>query len=249
MNASFVRWLRRRKSFFSLAKKMQSAYFFLHNHVHADPNRLRTRAFFARKTVIGEGTVVDPTAFVSATGVKIGRNCRIGASVVILRRSVVEDDADIGPGSVIGSQGFVLERKKSKTVAVKHTGGVHIGRGVKIAANSCFDKATFRGRTEVGEHSIIGSAVHIAHDVQIGAGCRIDNHTVIGGHVIIGDGAVIEENASVSHLIVVGRGAVVKNSSVVTKDVNDGQIVEGNFAIDAVKYKELIESNAASGGV
>ena len=108
MKASFVHWLRRRKSLFRIAKKVQSAYIFLHNHVHADPNRLRKSPLLARRTRIGEGTVVDPTAFVSETGVRIGSGCSIGPSAVILRKTILEDDVEIGAGAVVGSQGFGL---------------------------------------------------------------------------------------------------------------------------------------------
>jgi len=248
MKASFVHWLRRRKSLFRIAKKVQSAYVFLHNHVHADPNSLRKRPLLARRTRIGEGTVVDPTAFVSETGVRIGRNCRIGPSAVILAHSIIEDDAEIGPGCVVGSQGFVLLRKGLRTVAVKSTGGVRIGRGVKVEANSCFDRATFRGRTEVGDRTIIGPAVHIAHDVRTGADCRIAIQAMVAGQVAIGDGALIGHDSSISHFLEIGRGAVVKDSAVVTKNVDDGQVVEGNFAIDSAKFRKFMESNAASGG-
>ena len=246
MKASFVHWLRRRKSLFRIAKKVQSAYISLHNHVHADPNRLRTRPLLARKTRIGEGTAVDPTAFVSATGVRIGRNCRIGPSAVILARSIIEDDADIGPGCVVGSQGFVMEKRGPRTVAVKHTGGVRIGRGVRVEANSCFDRATFRGRTEVGEGTSIGSLVHVAHDVKAGARCRIERHAMIGGHVTMGDEVDIGQNSSISHYLEIGDNACVKDSSVVTKNVDEGQTVEGNFAIDSAKYRKFMKSISAT---
>ena len=248
MKASFVHWLRRRKSLFRIAKKVQSVYIFLHNHIHANPNRLRKRPLLARRTRIGEGTVVDPTAFVSETGVRIGRNCRIGPSAVILAHSIIEDDADIGPRCVVGSQGFVMERRRLSTVAVKSTGGVRIGRGVKVEANSCFDRATFRGRTEVGDRTIIGAAVHIAHDVRVGAGCRMSGQAMVAGQVAICDDALIGHDSSISHFLEIGRGAVVKDSAVVTKNVEDGQIVEGNFAIDSAKFRKFMESNAASGG-
>jgi len=249
MKASFVHWLRRRKSLFRIAKKVQSAYIFVHNRVHADPNRLRTRPLLARKTRIGEGTVVDPTAFVSAKSVRIGRNCRIGPSAVILARSIIEDEADIGPGCVVGSQGFVMEKKRLKIVAVKHTGGVRIGRGVKVEANSCIDRATFRGHTEVGEGTSIGSLVHMAHDVKTGASCRIARHAMIGGHVAMGDEVDIGQNSSVSHFLEIGSKAIVKDSSVVTKNVDEGKTVEGNFAIDSAKYRKFMNSISATGEV
>jgi len=249
MKASFVNWLRRRKSLFRIAKRVQSAYIFLHNHVHADPNRLRTRPLLARRTRIGEGTVVDPTAFVSATGVRVGRNCRIGPSAVVLNRSVIEDDADIGPGCIVGSQGFVMERKGSRTVAVRHTGGVRIGKGVKVGANSCFDRATFRGCTEVGEDTSIASLVHVAHDVRTGARCRIDRHAMFAGHVTIGDEVDIGQNASMTHFLEIGDKVIVKDSAVVTREVRDGQVVEGNFAIDSAKYRKFMKSLSATGEV
>jgi len=227
MSESFAHWLLERKSLLPIAKRAQSAYILFHNRVHADPDSLRTRKLLDRKTKVGEGTVVDPTAFISPAGVRIGRNCRIGADAIILRRSIIEDDVEVGSGSVVGSQGYVLERKKQRIVVVKHTGGVRIGKGVRIGANSCIDRATFRGRTEIGEHATVGSQVQIAHGVRTGAGCRIANHAMIAGRVRIGDGSIIEQDSSISHLVEIGQKAVIKEFAIVTKDVGDGQTVEG----------------------
>lgn len=249
MKARIFQWLRRRKLLFRTAKRTQSVYIFFHNHSHGNPHILRKRPLFASKTRIGNGTRIHPTAFVSETGVKIGSGCSIGPSAVILRKTILEDDVEIGAGAVVGSQGFVNERVFGRTTSVKHTGGVRIKKGARIGANSCVDRSTFRGRTEVGEYTSIGTLAHVAHDVRTGSRCKILGQAMIAGRVTLGNDVHLGHNSSLSHFLMIGDRAVVKDSSVVTKDVGEGLVVEGNFAIDSAKYRQFIKSIGTTGEV
>ena len=249
MKARIFQWLRRRKLLFRMAKKTQSVYIFFHNHLHRNPHIPRKRSLFASRTRIGEGTRIHPTAFVSETGVRIGSGCSIGPSAVILERTVVEDDVEIGAGAIVGSQGFVNERGSGKTTSVKHTGRVRIRKGARIGANSCVDRSTFRGSTEVGERTCIAPLVQFAHDVRSGSRCRILGHATIAGRVTIGDDVHLGQNSSLSHFIVIGDRVVVKDSAVVTKDVGDDRVVEGNFAIDSARFRQFMKSVEAAGEV
>ena len=249
MKARIFQWLRRRKLLFRMAKKTQSVYIFFHNHVHRNPHIPRKRSPFAPKTRVGEGTRVHPTASVSETGVRIGNGCTVGPSAVILERTVLEDDVEIGAGAVVGCQGFVNERGRGKTASVKHTGRVRIRKGARIGANSCVDRSTFRGRTEVGEYTSVGTLVHVAHDVRTGSRCKILGQAMIAGRVTLGDDVHLGQNSSLSHFLVIGDRAVVKDSAVVTKDVGEGLAVEGNFAIDSAKYRRFMKSIGTAGKV
>ena len=234
---------------FRAAKKMQSVYIFFHNYVHRNPHILRKRSLFSSKTRIGEGTRIHPTAFVSETRVKIGSGCTVGPSAVILEKVILEDGVEIGAGAVVGSQGFVNERVFGRTIAVKNTGGVRIKKGARIGANSCVDRSTFRGRTEVGEYTSVGPLSHVAHDVRTGSWCRILNQAMIAGRVTLGDDVHLGQNSSLSHFLVIGDRAVVKDSAVVTKDVGVEQVVEGNFAIDSARFRKFMKSIETTGEV
>jgi UDP-3-O-[3-hydroxymyristoyl] glucosamine N-acyltransferase len=246
MKARIFQWLRRRKTLFRMAKRTQSAYIFFHNHVHKNPHLLR-KSLFASKSRIGGGTRVHPTAFVSEWGVRIGSNCTVGPSAVILEKVILEDDVEVGPGAVIGSQGFTNERSRRGTKSVRHTGGVRIRRGVRIGANSCVDRSAFRGRTDIGERTLVGSFAHIAHDIRTGIECDIGSHAMVGGRVTLGDGVRLGENCSLSHFLVIGDRAVIKDSAVATRDVGSDQVVEGNFAIDSARFRQFMNSIETAG--
>ncbi len=244
MQARIFQWLRQRKTLFHMAKATQSAYIFFHNHLHGNPNLMRN-PIFSRKTRIGEGATIHPTAFIAQRGVKIGNGCTIGPSAVILTKSRLEDDVEIGPGAVIGSQGFVNERRKNRVFPVKHSGGVRVAKGARIGANTCIDCSTFRGRTEIGAGTSVGAMVHIAHDISTGERCRIEDHAMVGGRVTLGDQVVLGRNCSLSHFLVIGDRTVVMDSAVVTKDLPADSVVEGNFAIDSVKFRGFMRAVAA----
>lgn len=162
----------------------------------------------ADDVVIGNGTKIH-------SGVHIHENVRIGKNVVLKS------------GCIIGGDGFGYERNEEGVLEkFPHIGGVIIEDDVEIGSNTCVDRGTLSD-TIIGEGTKIDNLVHIAHNVIIGQHCAIIALAMIGGGVRIDDGAWIAPTACIRDGVVIGKHTLVGMGAVVTKKVDDGDIVIG----------------------
>jgi len=206
---------------------------------------LVTRALWRlSRSQISETARIHPTAYVSPFKVKIGSNCVIGPHAVVQENSILDDGVDVAAGCVIGSEGFVYRVFGKKVIHIIHTGGVHIHRGVRIQSFTCVDRSTDGGYTEIGEESNVGEMIHIAHDVKLGKRCHVQPHAMVAGHVIAGDDVIICHNASISNSLVIGNSVRIGPGAVVTRTVQDGKSLSGNFAIDSTRHRIFMKSVA-----
>lgn len=174
---------------------------------------------------------IHPRAVIADHSVRIGANVSIGANAVIHERVTIEDDAFIGAGSVLGGDGFEVGVVDGLQMVVPHFGSVLIRRGAVIKTNTSVDWGIYGGCTEVGEGTVVDNLVHIAHNVRIGRNCQIIACVMLGGSTVIEDDARIGPNATVSNGLRIGRGARITLGAVVTRNVEEGGHVTGNFAI------------------
>ncbi|CAN5593335.1 N/A [soil metagenome] len=185
--------------------------------------------------VVADSAVVDPSASVGAH-VYIGERCTIGPMVVLHQNVVIGHDVSIGvgstifPGSVIGADGFGYERDDDGTVLkFLHVGGVRIGEGVEIGANTCIDRGTL-GDTIVDDGAKIDNLVHVAHNVRVGKRSFVIALSMIGGSTVIDDDAWIAPGSVLRNGITIGQRALVGLGAVVTRSVAPDAVVVGNPA-------------------
>lgn len=208
-------------------------------------------AFFPPEAKTG----IHPTA-------AIGKNCEIDKNVYIGPYSSIGDDVVIGSGTkihsgvhihdrvrigknvilqsgcIIGADGFGYERNDEGVLErFPHIGGVVIEDDVEIGANTCVDRGTLSD-TIIGEGTKIDNLVHIAHNVVIGKHCVIVALALIGGGVKIRDGAWIAPLACIRDGVVIGEQSIVGMGAVVTKDVDDHDVVIGVPARSIKKVKK-----------
>jgi UDP-3-O-[3-hydroxymyristoyl] glucosamine N-acyltransferase len=100
------------------------------------------RALFGGNTVIGEETVTDSLVYI-AHDVQIGRGVQICALVNVLGRTVVGDDAYLGPSAVIRN-------------------GLEIGAGAKVSMGAVVTENVGPGSTVTGNFAI-GHDRFLAH--------------------------------------------------------------------------------------
>jgi UDP-3-O-[3-hydroxymyristoyl] glucosamine N-acyltransferase len=197
-------------------------------------------AFFPPKAKTG----IHPTAI-------IGKGCQIGKDLYIGPYVTIGDDVTIGNGTkiyagvhihdrvrigknivlksgcVIGGDGFGYERnEKGILEKFPHVGGVIIEDDVEIGSSTCVDRGTL-SNTVIGRGTKIDNLVHIAHNVVIGKHCVIVALAMIGGGTKICDGAWVAPTACVRDGIVIGKQALVGMGAVVTKNVDDKDVVIG----------------------
>jgi len=202
-------------------------FFLLHNHL---AQNIFSKPIFARH--IDNTAKIHPQAFVD-------ENCYIAEGVIvapgakILRNSYLDRQVIIGPNVVIGSDGLEFKRQlNDRLVKVEHVGGVYLGPGVEIMANSVVGKDVYFGFTQIGAGTKVGPLCNIGHRSKIGDNCSIAGNSTVGGSAKIGNSVWIGPSVTISSGVTVGNNAFASLGSVVVKDIDPGQKVSGLFAVD-----------------
>lgn len=164
----------------------------------------------------------------------IGSDCNIHPSAVIYDNVVIGDRVTIKANAVIGGEGFGFINGKNPA----HHGRVVIGNDVHIGSCTCIDRGTL-GDTIIGDGAMIDNLVHIAHNAVIGKGASVIANAMIAGSCEIGDKAWVAPSASVRNGLSIGSDAMVGIGAVVVSDVNDGQTVMGNPAMQQSDFKKM----------
>jgi mannose-1-phosphate guanylyltransferase len=116
--------------------------------------------------------------------ITLGRNSRIIGPVAIGAGTTVGDNVLIGPYTTIGEKCILRNN-------------------AKIFSSSLYNRVIVGANT-----TISGSIIDI--DTHIGAGCSIENDTVIGPRVVLRDGVVVHSKTRIWPEVVVAEGSVVK---------------------------------------
>ena len=220
----------------AVAAAPQAAFLSLHNTLCKtdDPRYVSAPA----PTVIGADCTIHPSAHIAECGVVLGDRVIVEENVVLRAGTTVEDDAHIMVGAVLGA-GACLSGKTPEGVRIPQlsAGYVHIGAGVHIWPYASVSRALFPFETTtVGAHSMIGCAVDISHNAQIGRNAIILDQSQICGNTTVEDDVRIAPHSIVSNRLTVGAGAEVAIGSVVVNNVKQGLRVAGNYAIENAKF-------------
>lgn len=194
--------------------------------------------FISDSAEIGEGTVLQPGAFVG-NHVKIGKNCLIHANVSIYDHTVIGDDVIVHSGAVIGGDAFYYKKETTGYTKMHSVGRVIIGDRVEIGCGCTIDKGV-SGDTQIGDGTKLDNMVHIGHDTVIGKNCLFAGQVGIAGVVIIEDDVILWGQVGVQKDLRIGKGAVVLGQSGIGKDLAPGKTYFGSPTRDARdKMKEL----------
>lgn len=195
------------------------------------------------KSEIHPSAKIHDRAYVADNNVKIGANTIVEPNVTILPDVEIGKNCIIRAGSVIGSEGFEQKRTQKGILAVLHFGKVIIHDNVHLGAlNSVAKGMSFRD-TIVGESTRTDNLVHIAHGVQIGKRCFLPASCMIAGSVTVEDDVWIGPNCSISSGITIKKNAFITIGAVVTRTVEEGQTVSGNFAIPHQKFLRNLKNS------
>jgi len=187
-------------------------------------------------SVIHPTSQIHGSAIISEFNVKIGSNCKIGPNVCILPDVVIGNECVIQAGAIIGSEGFEYKITKSGIISVFHDGLVTIKNKVEIGANTCVDKGFSFRNTIIYDEVKIDNLIHVAHGVHIHKGAFIIAGTVLGGSTTVGELAWVGINSSIAPGITIRSKGFISMGAVVTKNVEEGQQVTGNFAIEHTNF-------------
>jgi bifunctional UDP-N-acetylglucosamine pyrophosphorylase/glucosamine-1-phosphate N-acetyltransferase len=154
---------------------------------------------------------------------RIGEDCRIGPDTTV-------EDTVIGNGCIVQYsvlEGATLEQHVDVGPFAHLRVGAYLASGVHMGNFGEVKNAYLGPGAKMGHFSYIGDAT-IGQDVNVGAGtitCNYDgsrkHHTTIGDHVFIGSDTLLVAP------LTIGAGACTGAGSVVTHDVQAGELVLG----------------------
>lgn len=202
-----------------------------HSEIHARIAESKEAELRAQPNQIHASAVIDPSARIAAYGVTIGPRVRIGSHVSVAAGVSIEEDCVLHPGVSLGVPGFNTGIIGGRQRMVPQLGGVRLKPFVELLSNVCVARALFGGETTLGEETVADNLVYIAHDVQIGRRVQICAQVNILGRVEIADEAYIGPSSVIINGAKIGARAKVSIGAVVTRDVEAGTVVTGNFAI------------------
>lgn len=213
-----------------------------HAEVHARIAQAKEAELRARPTVIHETAVIDPSARIADYGVEIGPHVRVGSHVTIAAGTTIEENCILHHGVCLGVPGFNTGIIGGRQRIVPQLGGVRLKPFVELLANVCVARALFGGETTLGEETVADNLVYIAHDVQIGRRVQICALVNILGRVEIGDAAYIGPSSVIVNGARIGSKAKVSIGAVVTRDVEPGAVVTGNFAVPHDRFLKQLRA-------
>lgn len=191
------------------------------------------RVYIESHVVIGHDTSIMPDTYLRGNTI-IGENCEIGPGTII-------DDCEIGNNSKVlmtVMEGAVLEDEVSVGPFARLRKGAHLCRGVHMGNFGEVKNSILAPGVKMGHFSYIGDA-EVGENVNIGAGvitCNFDgvnkNKTEIGADAFIGSDTMLRAPVRI------GKGAYTGAGSVVTHDVPDFAVVTGVPARPLVKKKK-----------
>lgn len=187
---------------------------------------------------IGEGTVIQPGAFVG-NHVTIGKNCIIHANACIYDHSVIGNNVIIHSGAVIGADAYYFQRRPEGYKKLESCGRVILEDCVEVGALTSIDKGV-SGDTIISFGTKFDNHVQVGHDTYIGRNCLIGAFCAIAGVTRIEDDVILWASVLINKDLVIGKGAILLAGSGTEKSLEGGKTYWGAPAIEArKKWREV----------
>lgn len=212
-------------------------------HISSDPvydffttfNRHHKSNKSHSKSLICNSAQIHESAYIADSNIVINEGVRIGAKAIILEDVTIGAGTIIGEGSIIGSTCIEARTTSKGIVDIFHNRGVDIGKNVIIGANCTIDKGVYDRDTSIGDETRLGNNTLVSHSAQIGKKCLILSCTICGS-ATIEDGVRINPGSTVSSKVLLKENSIITVGSVVVSNVEAGEHVSGNFAINHDRY-------------
>ena len=194
-------------------------------------------SYIGKNVVLGSNVKIYPNSFVG-DNVIIGDNVTLFAGVKVYSETIIGNNCTIHSGSVIGSDGFGFAPNADGTYTkIPQIGNVIIEDDVEIGANTTVDRATM-GSTFIRKGVKLDNQIQVGHNVEIGENTVIAAQTGIAGSTKIGTNGMIGGQVGFAGHITVGNNVRIKAKSGVSKNVKDGEILQGPLAYNDSSYSK-----------
>jgi UDP-3-O-[3-hydroxymyristoyl] glucosamine N-acyltransferase len=188
---------------------------------------------------IGAGSEVSAFCYIGERA-SIGEDCRLHPRVTLYAGARLGNGVEVHSGVVIGADGFGYVYSGAEGhIKFPQIGGVEIGDGVEIGANTTIDRGSL-DTTLIARGVKIDNLVQVAHNVLIGehsivaaqtgisGSSKLGNRVIVGGQVGIGDHCELEDGS------IAGSQAGIPTG----KTIRAGDVVWGTPARPLKRFKE-----------
>jgi len=175
--------------------------------------KIHPTAIIDKEAEIAEGVEIGPQVYIGPK-VFIDEGTLIKAQTYIEGNTRIGKYNQIGPLAVLGTPPQHLSYKGEETFV--EIGDYNIIREfVTIHRGTALDE----GVTRIGNHNLLMSYVHVAHDCKIGNHVIMSNNATLGGHVVVHDRVVMGGFSAAHQFVRIGSFAFVSGMSGLDKDV------------------------------
>lgn len=178
------------------------------NNVNIHP-----QAIVSEKAKLHPSVQVGPWTWIGPE-VEIGENCIIGSHVVI------KGPTKIGPNNKFYQFSSIGEDCQDLKYAGERT-FLEIGEGNIFREHVSVHRGTAQDHavTKIGDHNLLITGSHVAHDCVIGNQCIIGHHAGLAGHVHIDDYAILGGYVAVHQFCRIGVHTFLGGNVALVKDL------------------------------
>ena len=208
------------------------------NVKYGDDFYLGSFTYIGTNVVMGNNVKIYPNCFIGEN-VVIGNNVTIFAGSKVFSETEIGDNVFVHSGAVLGGDGFGFAPNQDGTFSkIPQIGNLIIEDNVNIGAGTTIDRATM-GSTIIRKGVKLDNQIQVGHNVEIGENTIIAAQTGIAGSTKIGKNCMIGGQVGFAGHITVGNNVRIQGKTGVTKNVKDGEILQGN---PAMSYKDYYKS-------
>jgi UDP-N-acetylglucosamine acyltransferase len=155
--------------------------------------------------------------------VEIGEGTEIGPNVFIQKNTRIGKQNKIFPFASVGSDPQHLAFAGEET-------WLEMGDGNTVREYVTLNRGTKQGGglTKIGDHNLIMSCSHVAHDCVVGNHVVFANTATIAGHVVVGDHSVLGGLTAVHQFVTIGAYSFLGRATKVAQDILPFMLVTGN---------------------
>lgn len=207
--------------------------------VVADSAQLAASVAIGAQCVVGENVKLGENVRLYP-GVVLGDNVEIGDDSLIHANVTLYHDVRLGKrcmvhsGTVIGSDGFGFAPAQGRWNKIHQLGAVVIGNDVEIGSNTAIDRGAIED-TLIEDGVIIDNLVHIAHNVQIGAGSAIAGCVGIAGSATVGKRCTVAGAVAINGHITIADNSHFHGGTIVTKGNDEPGVFASAPPLQSVK--------------
>jgi UDP-3-O-[3-hydroxymyristoyl] glucosamine N-acyltransferase len=187
--------------------------------------QIDAQVFVASTAVIEQGAIIGAQSFV-------GPDCVVGAFSTLHARATLVKKVRLGrcvivhSGAVLGADGFGFAPDAGQWLKVPQLGGVIIGDGCDIGANTTIDCGALED-TVLGHQVKLDNQIQVGHNVRIGDFTAIAGCTAIAGSTTIGARCLIAGGVGIAGHLQICDDVSIMAMSLVTGDISEKGVYAG----------------------